>query len=246
MITSLAEKSPTFSPLYRQIKALIMHSLQSGEWKPGDLMPSEIELATKYKVSQGTVRKAIDELAADNLVIRKQGKGTYVATHQEAHVQFRFLRLKPDAGPAKYPLNKIVEVKRVRASADLARQLELKAGDSVIYIQRVQSFDTIPTALDEIWLPGTIFKGLTAKRLYECTGSIYSLFETEFNIRMIRASEKIRAVLARKAEAQLLEISENQPLLSVERIAFTYGDKPVEARRSLYLTEHHHYLNELS
>lgn len=223
-----------------------MQSLQLGEWKPGDLMPSEMELATHYKVSQGTVRKAIDELAADNLVVRKQGKGTYVATHQEAHVQFRFLRLKPDFGPARYPHNRIIEVKRLRASADLARQLELKAGDSVIYIQRVQSFDTVPTAYDEIWLPGTTFKGLTAKRLNECTGSIYSLFETEFSTRMIRAAEKIRAILSKEPEAKLLEISVNQPLLSVERIAFTYGDKPVEVRRSLYITEEHHYFNELS
>ncbi len=82
--------SPTFSPLYQQIKALIMQSLQTGEWKPGELIPSEVELAYRYKVSQGTVRKAIDELSADNLVVRRQGKGTFVATHHEARVQFRF------------------------------------------------------------------------------------------------------------------------------------------------------------
>ena len=68
--------SPTFSPLYQQIKSLIMQSLQSGEWKPGELIPSEVELAFRYKVSQGTVRKAIDELSAENLVVRRQGKGT--------------------------------------------------------------------------------------------------------------------------------------------------------------------------
>src|SRR5213076_2449505 len=79
--------SPTFSPLYQQIKALITQSLQSGEWKPGDMIPSEMDLAARYKVSQGTVRKAIDELAAENLVVRRQGKGTFVATHAEQHVQ---------------------------------------------------------------------------------------------------------------------------------------------------------------
>src|SRR3569623_1784786 len=68
--------SPTFSPLYQQIKALITQSLQSGEWKPGELIPSEVELANRFKVSQGTVRKAIDELSAENLVVRRQGKGT--------------------------------------------------------------------------------------------------------------------------------------------------------------------------
>src|SRR5206468_11202328 len=104
--------SPTFSPLYQQIKALITQSLQSGEWKPGELIPSEVELAGRFKVSQGTVRKAIDELSAENLVVRRQGKGTFVATHHEARAQFRFLRLMPDGGEAHHPENRIVEVKR--------------------------------------------------------------------------------------------------------------------------------------
>src|SRR5437763_9472601 len=83
--------SPTFSPLYQQIKALITQSLQSGEWKPGELIPSEVELAGRYKVSQGTVRKAIDELAAEQLVVRRQGKGTFVGSHKEDRTHFRFL-----------------------------------------------------------------------------------------------------------------------------------------------------------
>ena len=82
-----------FSPLYSQIKALILQSLQAGEWKPSEAIPSEMDLASRYRVSQGTVRKAIDELAASNLVIRRQGKGTFVATHAEQQVQFRFLKL---------------------------------------------------------------------------------------------------------------------------------------------------------
>src|ERR1700758_3935585 len=127
--------SPTFSPLYQQIKALITQSLQSGEWKPGELIPSEVELANRFKVSQGTVRKAIDELAAENLVMRKQGKGTFVATHHEARAHFRFLRLMPDLGEPHSPDNKIIEVKRMRAPADIARLLDMRSGDSVIFIK---------------------------------------------------------------------------------------------------------------
>src|SRR5471032_1080350 len=134
----VASASPTFSPLYQQIKALIMHSLQSGEWKPGELIPSEVELAARFKVSQGTVRKAIDELAAENLVVRRQGKGTFVATHHEEHAHFRFLRLMPDVGEVHSPDNNIIEVKRLRAPADIARLLDIKSGDSVIFIKRVQ------------------------------------------------------------------------------------------------------------
>lgn len=238
--------SPTFSPLYQQIKALITHSLQSGEWKPGELIPSEIELASRFKVSQGTVRKAIDELAAENLVVRRQGKGTFVATHHEARSQFRFLRLAPDEGVPHYPENRIVEVKRLRAPAEVARMLDIKSGDSVIFIRRVQSFSGVPTILDDLWLPGAIFKGLTAERLNEYKGPMYGLFETEFGTHMIRASEQIRAVCADEQVAHLLQVDVGTPLLSVERVSFTFGDKPVELRRGLYLTSHHHYRNELN
>ena len=238
--------SPTFSPLYQQIKALITQSLQSGEWKPGELIPSEVELAGRFKVSQGTVRKAIDELAAENLVMRRQGKGTFVSTHHEARAHFRFLRLVPDEGVPHYPESKFIEVKRVRAPADVARLMELKSGDAVIFIKRVQYFDGVPTVLEELWLPGLIFKGLTAERLVEYKGPMYGLFETEFGTRMIRASEQIRAVCADAGAAQLLNIDLGTPLLSSERVSFTYGDKPVELRRGLYLTSRHHYQNELS
>jgi len=241
-----ASASPTFSPLYQQIKALITQSLQSGEWKPGELIPSEVELAGRFKVSQGTVRKAIDELAAENLVMRRQGKGTFVSTHHEARAHFRFLRLVPDEGVPHYPESKFLEVRRVRAPADVARLMELKSGDAVIFIKRVQYFDGVPTIVEELWLPGLIFKGLTAERLVEYKGPMYGLFETEFGTRMIRASEQIRAVCADADAAQLLNIQAGTPLLSSERVSFTYGDKPVELRRGLYLTSHHHYQNELS
>lgn len=238
--------SPTFSPLYQQIKALILQSLQSGEWKPGELIPSEVELAVRYKVSQGTVRKAIDELSADNLVVRRQGKGTFVATHHEARVQFRFLKLMPDAGEAHQPENRIVEVKRLRAPAEVARVLDIKAGDSVVYIRRVQYFDAVPTIQEEIWLPGAIFKGLTAERLAEYKGPMYGLFETEFGTPMIRATEKLKAVTADTAAAATLNIVAGAPVLSVERVSYTYGDRPVELRRAIYVTTAHHYHNELS
>ncbi|MBV8633267.1 MAG: GntR family transcriptional regulator [Burkholderiaceae bacterium] len=238
--------SPTFSPLYQQIKALITQALQSGEWKPGEMIPSEVDLAARFKVSQGTVRKAIDELSAENLVVRRQGKGTFVATHHEERAHFRFLRLMPDAGDAHHPDNRIIEVKRLRAPADVARLLDMRSGDSVIFIKRVQAFDGAPTIIEELWLPGAIFKGLTAERLVEYKGPMYGLFETEFGTHMIRAQEKLRAVSADDVSAHLLEVAVHTPLLSVERVSYTYGDKPVEVRRGLYVTDRHHYRNELS
>ncbi|SAL03873.1 GntR family transcriptional regulator [Caballeronia fortuita] len=238
--------SPTFSPLYQQIKALITQGLESGEWKPGEIIPSEVELAARYKVSQGTVRKAIDELAADNLLVRRQGKGTFVATHNEDRVQFRFLRLLPDDGDAHPHVSRLLECRRLRAPAEIARQLDLKPADPVVLIKRLLQFDGVTTVFDEIWLPGAVFRGLTAERLAEYKGPLYAMFETEFGTRMIRATEKIRAVAADETVAQFLDVAQGFPLLSVERVSYTYGDRPVEVRRGWYVTTGYYYQNDLS
>ena len=239
---------PSFSPLYQQIKALILRSLQAGEWRPGEAIPSELELAARFKVSQGTVRKAVDELAAENLLMRRQGKGTFVATHAEEQVQYRFLRLAPDQAEqaADASRREFLDCRRLRAPADEARSLKLKTGDMVVEVRRVLHFSGQAVVLDDIWLPGHLFKGLTADRLSQYQGPMYGLFESEFGVRMIRAEEKIRAVTADPAVAALLQVQPGSPLLSVERLSFTYGDQPVEVRKGLYRTDRHYYRNELS
>ncbi len=248
MVSPMAS-TPAFSPLYQQIKVLMLQSLQSGEWKPSTAIPSEFELAARFKVSQGTVRKAIDELAAENLLVRRQGKGTFVATHAERQIQYRFLKLFPDSGdpasegPAQ---RQIVDCKRSRASVEVARALAIKQGDAVLQVRRILSFASVPTILEDLWLPGQPFKGLTAERLRDYDGPMYALFETEFGVRMVRAQEKIRAVLADAEQCALLQIDASIPLLSVERIAYTYNDTPMELRRGLYLTNTHFYRNELN
>ena len=128
--------APAFSPLYQQIKTLMLQSLQAGEWKPGEAIPSEMDLATRFRVSQGTMRKAIDELSADNLLVRRQGKGTFVATHAESHVQYRFLKLVPDAGDqnTEGPADRrIVACKKIRATAEIENLLNMRMGDPVLF-----------------------------------------------------------------------------------------------------------------
>jgi len=242
-----ALNAPSFSPLYQQIKTLILRSLQGGEWRPGEAIPSEIDLAARFKVSQGTVRKAVDELAAENLLVRRQGKGTFVATHAEEQVQYRFLRLAADPAATQGSTHReFLDCRRMPAPADVAAVLQLRADDAVVEVRRVLHFSGQPVVLDDIWLPASLFKGLTAERLSEYRGPMYGLFESEFGVRMIRAEEKIRAVSADESVAALLKVAPGTPLLSVERLAFTYGDQPVELRRGLYRTDRHYYRNELS
>jgi GntR family transcriptional regulator len=185
-------------------------------------------------------------LAAENLLMRRQGKGTFVATHNEDRAQFRFLRLLAEDGAEHPHVSKLLECRRQRAPAEIARQLELKPADSVVQIKRLLQFDGATTVFDEIWLPGAVFRGLSFERLSEYKGPMYAMFEAEFGTRMIRASEKIRAVAAEPAVAALLGVPEGFPLLSVDRVSYTYGDRPVEVRRGWYVTAGYYYQNDLS
>jgi GntR family transcriptional regulator len=238
--------SPTFQPLYLQIKALLVRSLDTGEWRPGEAIPSEIELARRFGVSQGTVRKAIDALAGDNLVVRRQGKGTFVATHtEERSSSFRFLRIRRNDGIDEYPESRLVDLKRAKASVETARLLDLKPGDPVVVLKRVLLYAGEPAVLDEITLPAALFRGLTRAKFDAYEGSMYSFFETQFGVRMLKADERLRAIGADEATAATLGVAVGTPLLAVERVAYTYGDRPVEVRRGLCVTRLTHYLNEL-
>jgi GntR family transcriptional regulator len=193
-------------PAVPQIKALLVKSLNSGEWKPGELIPSEQELASRFGVSQGTVRKAIDEMAMENLLTRRQGRAPSwppmpSRTSSTASCGWRRTRGLPAAWrgtswtagacgpPPRWP---------GRWSSP---------GDSVLQIHRTLSRMGRPVVLDEIWLPATPFKGLTADRLAQYAGPMYGLFETEFGVRMIRAEEKIRAVAADARTAEILQVA---------------------------------------
>jgi GntR family transcriptional regulator len=238
-------ESPTFSPLYRQIKGLILQALENREWGPGEVIPSEIELAGRFNVSQGTVRKAIDEMAAENLLVRRQGKGTFVATHSDPRAFYRFLRLMSVTGESEQARSVPLECWRAKAGIEAARVLGIKPGAPIIVVRRLLEFSGKPVVVDEIYLSGEVFAGLTLEVLKESQVSLYSLFETKFGVRMIRAEERLRAVAADRSSAELLRVVEGSPLLSVERTSFTYGDRPVEWRRGLYLTDNHCYFNEL-
>lgn len=242
----ISEPIASFSPLYEQIKAMILASLQASEWLPGDAIPSEMELAARYAVSQGTVRKAIDELAAQNLLVRRQGKGTFVATHQEEDFQYRFLRLEPDSGEKFHLKNQFLVCETIKSDATIAQLLKLRLGDPVIRIERVQSSAGRPIVFEEIWLPEGRFKGLTLDALNLWPGPVYAFYESQYATHMVRAEEKIKAVLADEALSDHLQLPLGSAILSVERVAFTYGNKPVEIRRARYDTSEQHYDNKLN
>ena len=237
--------SPSFQPLYQQIKSLIVQRLIAGEWSPGLAIPSEMDLAARFGVSQGTVRKAIDELAAENILIRRQGKGTFVATHDEERVKLRFLRLVAADGSKELLDNELISCERAKAPPAVARMLGLRSGSAVISIKRLLLFSGKPLILDHVILPAATFKSVTPSKINEFNGSLYRMYETQLGIRMVRAEERLTAVAADDEAAAQLRLQAGTPLLRIERVSFTYGDQPMEWRLGMCLTEDHHYLNHL-
>jgi len=233
------------NPLYIQIKKRITESLVGGLWHPGQSIPSEIELAHSYNVSQGTVRKAIDELAAEKILIRRQGKGTFVASHNEENNQLRFLRLTSSLGDKEKLNNKLLNFEKEKASNGLAKILNINNASTIVSIKRVLTFNQKPLILDLIKVPASSFRGLTPEKIIEKKGSMYRMYETDFGIQMLHAKERIRAVAANNEAAKILGVAINTPILSVERVSYTYDNRAIEWRLGLCLTENHHYATEL-
>ena len=233
------------APLYEQIRQLIVAALAAGEWRPGEALPSEPALAQRFGASAGTVRRALDELAAEHIVERRQGSGTFVPTHAAPRQQFRFLRLVPDDDVEGFT-RELLGCRRLRAGAEVARALGLRMAEPVIEVRRLLHRRGRPVVLDELWLAERHFEGLSAELIAAHPGALYALFETRFGVHMVRAEEKLRAVAATAEAAQLLQVPPGEPLLSVERLAYTYGDRPVELRRGLYYTSADHYRNDLN
>lgn len=244
-MTDKAYNSPSYKPLYDQIKVLLTQSLIGGEWHPGEMIPSEIDLASRYKVSQGTVRKAIDSLAGENILIRRQGKGTFVATHKEEGIKLRFLRLTAANGQKEVLQNELLNCTKTKADNRMSSIFEIKAGAALIEVKRLLTFSGRPLIYDHIIIPAAPFKGLNGTRVEENQGSMYSMYETEYGVRMIRAEERLTAVAANAEVAGVLNLKVGSPLLSIERVSYTYGDKPMEWRLGLCLTDDHHYMSEL-
>jgi len=236
---------PGYLPLYGQVKALLVGSLASGEWKPGQMIPSEAELASRFGVSQGTVRKAVDELATDRLLLRRQGRGTFVASHAEDRNSTRFLRLRAAAGGAEPHQSRLIACRAGSATGRAAQALRLAPGAPVVEVRRVLCFAGRPVIHDHIVLPASDFGGLDAAAIEAWEGSMYSLFETRFGVRLIRAEEHLRAVVAPVEVAADLGVDARSPLLAVERVAYTYDDQPMEWRLGHYDTKSHYYATTL-
>lgn len=234
-----------FQPLYREVKRLLTQSLIEGEWPAGAALPSETRLAERYNVSIGTLRKAIDELVAERVITRHQGRGTFVATHNANRLMFHFFHIVGRDGGKEYPTTRTLAFRRGKAPSDEARRLGIAVGAPVLRVRNLLSLAGSPVILDDIVLPQALFADLTDKILTARDNTIYHLYQTRYGINVLRSSERLSAVLAEADAAKLLKVKTGGPLLAINRIALTYHDTPVELRRSLVNTAAHEYASDL-
>jgi GntR family transcriptional regulator len=245
MAEMLAAGSLTFNPLYKEVKIRLTRGLARGEWKPGQAIPSESRLAERFNVSIGTIRKAIDELVAERILLRQQGRGTFVATHTEDRTLFYFFHIVGKDGSRELPVTELLSFRKARASATEEERLRLPRGAPTFRIQNVLKLAGKPVIFDEITLSAELFKDLDEQIFVSREGTIYGLYQARYGISVLRISERLSAANPSIRAASLLELSRETPSLMISRVAYTYDDTPVEYRLSWVNTEHHEYLSDL-
>ncbi len=233
-------------PLYRVVKRSLLRSIEGGSVAPGEALPSESELARGYGVSVGTLRRAVDDLVAEHILVRRQGRGTFVATHNSDRFLFQFFHVERSDGLREPPEVELVSFERTRLEEEAAAALVRQPGEPALEVQNRLRLQGRAVVFDRLVVPAALFRGLTEKRWRERPSTIYHLYQTEFGITVVRALERLRAVAADRSAARVLGVAPGLPVLQVRRVAIGLGGQPVEWRISTVLTSQHDYVNLLS
>src|SRR5450631_1755387 len=236
---------PLTTPLYREVKRQLMDALAGGEWKPGDAIPPERRLAERYGISIGTVRRAIDELVAENMLIRQQGRGTFVASHNRDRLLFYFFHVVPQDGAKEYPVVRLLGFAKAKADKLASEMLQIAIGDPIFRIRNLLSLSGEPVIVDDIAVSAARFPGMAERAFRDRPSTVYNLYQDTFGISVVRTVERLRATTVDHEIAPLLRVAPGAPLLEIRRVALTYSDVPVELRISHVNTAHHEYWSEL-
>ncbi|MDF1608102.1 GntR family transcriptional regulator [Hoeflea sp. YIM 152468] len=228
-----------FKPLYAQVRERLVRRLVDGEWSPGMLLPSETELARQLKVSQGTVRKALDSMTADNLLLRRQGRGTYVAEPEESRILFQFFRLSPDQGNPSFPDSRVLSTGHAKPTKAETDALDLEKGDKVFRIERIRSLSGQPILVETITLPISRFPDFD--HLTIIPNNLYRLYSERWGITIASAEERLKAIAASTRDAAKLGCDQGEPLLLISRLARDLEKRPVELRWSRCISRDIHY-----
>ena len=230
-------------PLYKQVGDRILQCLVEGEWKPGEQLPTESQLAERFGVAVFTIRAGIGELVASNILVRKQGKGTFVARHSRSRQRYQFSHIHDASGKQVFPGRELLAFGKGQADETVSEILQMPRGENnPVYTLTMLSVDERgPVSTLDIMLPAKLFAGLTAAAIRNAQENLYAVYQDECGVNVIRIEEHIHAALATAAEAKTLKIRPGSPVLRVERIASTYRNLPVEFRTRVFDASRYHY-----
>lgn len=233
------------TPLYRAVQLRITRALAAGEWKPGEAIPSEGKLAGDFKVSIGTIRRAIDELVAGRILVRQQGRGTFVAAHTEDRTLFYFFHIVGKDGGQEFPVSELLAFRKERADANDEVLLGIARGSRVARVRNLLKLADKPVVLDDITVPTDRFARIDEDTFRNREGTIYGLYQARYGVNVVRISERLSAAHPPAEIAAILGMQADQPALHIRRVAYTYNDSPVEYRMSWINTADHEYLSDL-
>jgi GntR family transcriptional regulator len=231
-------------PLYHQLKEILKDYIESGEWKPGDIIPSENELQQEYNVSRNTVKKAFDDLVQEGILNRMKGKGTFVSMpkiEQSLSGFYSFSKVLLSKGLK--PKDIILSLDQKEVQPSIAKQLQLPKGASVIELRRLRCADDAPMILETSYIPLELTPGLSTEKLEH--SSLYDLMQSEYGVIVTKAKETFEPVLIRDYESSYLQVKEGSPALLLERVAYDGNGQSVEFCRSVIRGDRCRFYTEL-
>lgn len=227
--------SASFQPLYKQVYGLLTTRLVDGFWKPSESIPSEMALAAELGVSQGTVRKALNQMVAENLLSRQQGKGTYVAEHTQESSLFRFFRLREPNGESLVPETRVLSSSRRAATAVERTQLGLEGKQQVVELVRLRFLHGDPAVLEKVIQPLSVFPDIDKEP--EMPNSLYTLYQEKFGISIVSVEDELHAIQVPDEYAGHLGLAVGAPVLMVERSSINIDGRAVEWSQAYCSTE---------
>lgn len=245
---SRARKKPRIADeeglsLYKRIKIEVTRTLSSGDISPNDPLPTEKQLAARFGVSIGTVRRAMDDLVAEHIVVRQQGRGTFLAALSPERMLNRFWPMFRQDGVRVIPIVQTLSFEESRADSETAEALGLRKGDPIYRIVNLLLMGGNPVILDDINVSKKIFFGMREEDLVARETTMYGFYQSHFGINVFRVLDRLHAASASQWSAERLGVALNSPLLSVVRIAYAFGNRPVEFRKSFMRTDAYEYRN---
>ena len=221
-------------PYYYQLIEILKQHITEGTWTPGDRIPSELELCDSYGVSRTVVRQALRELETDNFIVRRKGKGTFVAKPKinEGLIQKLTGFYQDMVEKGLKPVTQVLYQQIVPATAKIADYLDIPTGTEIIDIERLRFINEEPIQLVTTFIPLHISPELINIDLSD--RSLYEYLESQYNIKIVRGTRYIEAVLATEEEAKLLDIDEGDPLIMLDSVSYSEMGQVVEYYHALH------------